>query len=129
MPAKPSAVLRPTTISLVPGRNIRPSTIFTPGRNCSPMSVVPRTVTLLALPLLRLGRLISTTGSALISVRPSALVAMPGRVDRMAAWLRSMPLLISAPAPLRSTITLSGWPVATSVLRMPSLIISTVAKT
>jgi hypothetical protein len=40
-----------------------------------------------------------------------------------------MPLLISAPAPLRSTITLSGWPVATSVVRMPSVIISTVANT
>jgi hypothetical protein len=40
-----------------------------------------------------------------------------------------MALLISAPAPWRSTITLSGWPVATRVLRMPSLIISTVANT
>jgi hypothetical protein len=93
------------------------------------MSDVPRTVTLLGLPLLRLGRLISTTGSALSSGRPSASVAMPGRVDRTAAWPRSMALLISAPAPWRSTITLSGWPVATRVLRMPSLIISTVANT
>ena len=102
---------------------------MTPGRSCRPSSELPRTVTLLGLPLLRLGRLISTTGSGLNSGRPAASVATPGSVDSTWALSRSMPLLISAPAPLRNTITLSGWPVATSVLRMPSLIINTVANT
>jgi hypothetical protein len=116
-------------ISLVPGRNMRPSITRTCGRSSSPSAEVPRTVTLLGLPLLRLGRLISTTGSLLTRRRPSPLVAMPSRLSTIAAWPRSMPLLISAPAPLRSSSTLSGWPVATSVARMPSPIISTVANT
>ena len=34
-------------------------------------------------------------------------------LSTIAACERAMPLLISAPAPLRSTSTLSGWPVAT----------------
>ena len=94
-----------------------------------PRADVPRSVTLLGLPLLRLGSVFSTTGSLLSRRWPSALLAMPGRLSTIAACERAMPLLISAPAPLRSTSRLSGWPVATSVARMPSLIISTVANT
>ena len=99
------------------------------GRSSPPTADVPRTVTLLGLPLPRLGRLISTTGSRLTIVRPSASVAIPGRVSIIPAWSRPTALLISAPAPLRRMMTLSAWPVATSVARMPSLIISTVANT
>jgi hypothetical protein len=119
----------PVTISLLPGRNMRPCTSRTCGRSARPSSEVPRTVTLLGLPLPRLGRLFSTTGSRDTIRRPCPSVAMPGRLSMMAACAREMAELISAPAPLRSTITLSGWPVATSVARMPSLIISTVANT
>jgi hypothetical protein len=93
------------------------------------MAEVPRTVTLLGLPLPRLGRLLSTTGSPLSSRRPSAAVAMPGRLARMAACSRLTPELISAPAPLRRASRLPGLPVATRVVLMPSLIISTVANT
>jgi len=85
--------------------------------------------TLLGLPLLRLGRVLSTTGSLLISWWPWASVAISGMLPMMSACSRPMPELISAPAPLRSTITLSSEPVATSVSWMPSLIISTVANT
>ena len=94
-----------------------------------PSSEVPRTVTLLGCPLSRLGKVLSTTGSRLMSARPCPSVAICGKLAITAAWSRAMPELISAPAPLRSTITLSGCPVATSVARMPSLIISTVANT
>ncbi len=128
-PSKPRAIARPATISEVPGRNIRPSTTRTCGRSASPALEVPRSVTLLGLPLPRLASEFSTTGSVLASGRPSAPIAIIGRLSTIAACSRLIPLLISAPAPLRRTTTLSGRPVATNVSRMPSLIISTVAKT
>ena len=84
-PWKPRAIARPVTISDEPARNMRPSTSFTCGRSSSPISEVPRTVTLLGLPLPRLGRLFSTTGSLLTRRRLSASVAMPGSDSTIAA--------------------------------------------
>jgi hypothetical protein len=115
-------------ISALPGRNMRPATSCTWGRSARPAAEVPRMVRLPALALSFLGRALSTTVSALARRWPSAPRAMPGRLARTAAWLRSTPLLISEGEPLRRAMTLSGRPVATRVARMPSLIISTVAK-
>ena len=128
-PRKPSAIARPATISDVPGRNIRPSTIVTCGRSASPWAVTPRMTTLEALPEARFGRLISTTGSFDSSLVPSSPVAMSGIDSTIAAETRSMPLCTSVCAPRRITTTLSGWPVATSVSLRPAASISTVANT
>ncbi len=69
------------------------------------------------------------TGSFDTSFAPAASVAISGRLSITAAWPRSTPLCTSVPAARRITMTLSGWPVATSVERMPSVIISTLANT
>ncbi len=116
-------------ISDVPGRNIRPSTIFTCGRSSRPAGVAPRITTFDGLPESRFGRLISTTGSFEISFCPSAPVAMSGSVSTIAADWRSTPLCTSVCEPRRMTMTLSGWPVATSVSSSPAASISTVANT
>ena len=71
----------------------------------------------------------STTGSLEMSLSPARPVAMPGSDSTIEADMRSMPLCTSVCEPLRITMTLSGWPVATSVSRSPAASISTVANT
>ena len=116
-------------ISDVPGRNMRPSTMLTCGRSVSPCGVTPRITTLDALPLSRLGRLISTTGSFDRSLLPSSPVAIEGSDSTIEAEARSMPLCTSLCDPRRMISTLSGCPVATRVSSSPAASISTVAKT
>ena len=73
--------------------------------------------------------LITATGSFEISFAPAPSVAISGLLSMTCAWSRPTPLWTSDAAALRITITLSGWPVAISVARMPSVIISTLANT
>jgi len=53
-PSNSRATLRPTTISLVPDRNIRPLAILTPWRSAMPCGPRPRSGRLLLRPLERL---------------------------------------------------------------------------
>ena len=99
-----------------------------------PAAVVPRTTMFDGLSgsfglLLRFGMLMTATGSLEISFAPSPSVAISGLLSITCAWSRPTPLCTSDAEALRITITLSGCPVATSVARMPSVIISTLAKT
>jgi hypothetical protein len=68
----------------VPGWNILPSTSLTCGRSTSPFGVTPRMTTFDALFEPRFGRLMRTTGSFEMSFRPSAPIAMSGRLSTIA---------------------------------------------
>jgi hypothetical protein len=128
-PLKSSAIERPAMISAVPGRNMRPSTRCTCGRSSSPCDVTPRITTFAGLPVLRLGSVISTTGSFDTSGRPAASSAICGSACTISACARAMPLWTSVCELRRITTTLSSRPVATSVCSSPADSMSTVAKT
>ncbi len=90
---------------------------------------MPRMTTLDGLVVPRLFRVISTTSSRAASGPPSAARATWGRLSTSGAWSRSTELSISDLAPCRSTTTLSGEPVSTSVARNPSDSMSMAANT
>ncbi len=98
---------------------MRPSTSFTCGRSASPCGVTPRITTFDGLFDPRFGRLMRTTGSFETRRSPASPIAMSDRLSTMPAWYRSMPDWISVCAERRITMTLSAWPVATSVLLEP----------
>ena len=81
----PARCARPATISDVPGRNMRPSTMRTCGRSARPRRRRRESRRWPGLPVSRLGRLISTTVSFDTSLRPSAPVAISGWVSTIAA--------------------------------------------
>lgn len=89
------------------------------------MGPTPRTTTLEGVSLPRRSRLTSTTISLDTRGAPPGPAAISGRVSTVLACWRSTPLTTSLSAPLRVTITFSGSPVATRVLRSPSSSIST----
>ena len=90
---------------------------------------MPRTGTLLRLPVSIFGSELSTTTSLEASGSPWVSRAICGRLSISAACSRVTPLCTSVCAPLRISTTLFGWPVATSVARRPASSISTAANT
>ena len=128
-PPKSCATELPTTTSLAPGRNIRPSTIRTWLRSCSPSGERPRTGTLVRCPVPRFLSESSTTTSRDTSVAPSAPRATCGKVSTTAAESRSTPLCTSVSDPLRMTTAFESLPLDTIVAFNPASSISTALKT
>ena len=106
-PSKRSAMLLPTTISELPGRQVRPATMCTWGRRTRPRSPAPRITTFEGLPLPRLGSEISTSTSFETSGRPSRSSATSGCDSTTPACARSTALCTSVPDERRMISTLS----------------------
>ncbi len=107
---KRSEAILPTMISFSPGRNMRPSTMWTLERSAADLGPIPRTTTFVVVPDLR-GRFQTTTSSAVASGCPSGARAISGWLWKTAAASRVMMLVSSAVDPERTMIALSGEPV------------------
>src|SRR6201991_3604459 len=117
-------------ISPRPGRNVRPSTIFTWSRSFQTSSLTPRIGTLESLfgsPLR--GRLATTTSSPEAMGLPCASFFTPGACMTTLALSRSRMELSSACEPPRSTMAVWSLPVARKVSAKPSLIASMATST
>src|SRR5215475_2915852 len=110
-PKKRFVMPAPTIVSRAPHLNILPAMIRTCGLSCNAASSIPRTVTLLipSDPIFR--RFIITTTSLELMSCPSGDRATCGRLVTIPAASRSMMLMISLDAALRTTVTLSSEPV------------------
>ena len=128
MPANWAAALRPTMISLVPGRKVRPSTMRTSSRTRNAAGSTPRRGTLAGVPVLRLGTS-TTTNSSADATAPSAERRTPGASLMTRVLSRGRPLLSSVSLPPRMTMAVSGEPAPARAARNPSAMESTATKT
>ena len=127
-PANARAAPTPTTTSLRPDSNFRPSTILMSLCTAKAAFSTPRKGTLASVPVDRLGRLMITNNSAAAS-GPSAERATPGASEMRRVSARESTLVISVSAPLRSTTAKSAGPLGVIAARKPAAIESTPTKT
>jgi hypothetical protein len=119
---------RPTTISLVPGVNIRPSVILTSGRAASAAGESPRSGTFASVPV-RFSGWPTMTKSSGEAIGPSGPRSMPGASTISFASSPESPLVISVSLPDRNTSTRSGSPAPVIAALNPSAIDNTAVKT
>ena len=108
----------PTTISLVPGRNMRPCVMCAARRSDKPSGPMPRNGMLALVLVERLRPSTITSNSPETTGCPSRC-ATPGPCARILSWSRDTTLLSSAPAPSRNTIATSSEPEPATVLLRP----------
>ena len=128
VPTNCNVALRPTMISLVPGRNARPSTIRSSSRMSNAAGSTPRSGTFAAVPVVRFGTS-TTTNSSAEATGPPSVRCTPAASFTIRALARSSTLLNSVSLPPRITIAVSGDPAPTIAARNPSAIDSTATKT
>ena len=120
--------IRPTMISLVPGRNMRPSTRRTSSRTPKAAGSTPRSGTLATVPVVRFSRS-TTTKSSAEATGPPSLRRTPAASLMMRVSARARALLSSLSLPPRMTIAVSEEPAPASADWKPSAIESTATKT
>ena len=115
-------------ISLVPGRNVRPSTMRTSSRTSNAAGSTPRSGTFATLPVLRFGTSTTTNSSADATGAPSVR-RIPAASLTIRVLASASVLLSSESLPPRMTIAVSGDPAPVRAAWNPSAMDSTATKT